>query len=120
MMRDTDDTLRDQIRRAWRRNSSDSGPPFDRVMRAAEAQRAATLRRRRWSAAAAALVTVAVIVSYLQAPRQEVHYIEVAELLDSTYWTAPSDVLLPQKEFDIYRDMPVLFESTEPAEGALL
>jgi hypothetical protein len=55
----------------------------------------------------------------VQAPK-EATYIEVAELLDSTYWFAPSDVLLPDREFDIYQDMPVLFESTEPAEGALL
>jgi hypothetical protein len=47
-------------------------------------------------------------------------YVEVADLMDSTYWSAPSDVLLPDREFDIYQDLPVLFESTEPAEGALL
>ena len=35
-----------------------------------------------------------------------------AELMDSTYWSAPSDVLLPDREFDIYQDLPELFEST--------
>ena len=47
-------------------------------------------------------------------------YVEVADLMDSTYWTAPSDVLLPDRQFDIYQDMPELFESTEPAGGTLL
>ena len=79
----------------------------------------ATLRQRRWLAAAV-VVAAAALTVYLQAPRQEPHYIEVAELLDTTYWSAPSDVLLPDREFDIYQDMPELFESTEPAEGALL
>ena len=47
-------------------------------------------------------------------------YIEVADLLESTYWSAPSDVLLPDRQFDIYQELPVIFESTEPAGGALL
>ncbi len=119
-MRNSDDKLREQLRQAWQQRSGDEVPPFDSVMRAADSRRASTLRQRRWSAAAAAVIVTAVIAVYLQTPRQESHYIEVAELLDSTYWTAPSDVLLPDREFDIYQDMPELFESTEPAEGALL
>ena len=46
--------------------------------------------------------------------------IEMGELLGSTSWQAPSDVLLPQHEFDLYQDMPALIESTEAATGALL
>ncbi len=120
MMHDSDDRLREQLQQAWRRKVGDDAPSFDSVWHAAASRRAATRRRRRWIAAAAAVAVAAVFALYQQAPRQEMHYIEVAELLDTTYWSAPSDVLLPDREFDIYQDMPVLFESTEPAEGALL
>ena len=43
-----------------------------------------------------------------------------ARLLETTYWEAPSDVLLPARERDIYRDLPALEVSTEGNEGALL
>ena len=119
MMHEGDDRLRRQLEQVWQQRAGNAVPPFDRVWRAA-ARRAATLRQRRWLAAAAVIVFASALALYLQAPRQEVQYIEVADLLETTYWSAPSDVLLPDSEFDIYQDMPVLFESTEPAEGALL
>ena len=49
-----------------------------------------------------------------------VEYIELAELMGSTSWAAPSDVLMPEYEIDIYQDLPALMESTKPVEGALL
>ena len=75
-------------------------------------------RRYRRFASVAVLVAGAAIALNVQGPPES--YIELADLLESTYWSAPSDVLLPDREFDIYQDMPVLFESTEPAGGALL
>ncbi len=119
-MHDGDDRLRQQLRQAWQQRAGSEGPPFDRVWQAAAARRAAMRGQRRWLAAAAVIVLASALALYLQAPRQDIQYIEVAELLETTYWSAPSDVLLPDSEFDIYQDMPVLFESTEPAEGALL
>ena len=71
-------------------------------------------------AAAAVVVAMLVITVGNPPPVDETAYIEIAELLETTYWSAPSDVLLPEREFDIYQELPVLFESTEPAEGALL
>jgi len=71
--------------------------------------------------AAAVLVAAAVISVSMQVPSPAVPvYIEVAELLDSTNWVAPSDVLLPDRQFDIYQEIPVLHQPTEPARGALL
>jgi hypothetical protein len=70
--------------------------------------------------AAAAAIVGAVIVLLNSGSPPTASYIEIADLMESTYWAAPSDVLLPDREFDIYQDLPVLFESTEPAEGALL
>ena len=72
-----------------------------------------------WYAPMVLIVAAVIVLVNSSAPVAE-RYIEVADLMDSTYWTAPSDALLPEREFDIYQDLPVLFESTEPAEGALL
>jgi len=44
----------------------------------------------------------------------------MADLLESTSWVAPSDVLLPKHEIDLYQDLPAFSVSTRPAEGALL
>ena len=117
-MQDSDKTLRERVSRAWRHNSQ-VVPSFDTVWRAAEDRHAAGRRRYRRFASVAAIATAVMVALNVKAPTDET-YIEVAELLDSTYWSAPSDILLPDREYDIYQDMPVLFESTKPAGGALL
>ena len=114
------DRQRRQLQQAWQQRAGNEVPPFDMAWQAAAARRDARRRQRRWLAAAAVIVLASALTLYLQVPQQDMQYIEVAELLETTYWSAPSDVLLPDSEFDIYQDMPVLFESTEPAEGALL
>ncbi len=123
MMQDSDKAIRDEIRQAWPAASGDAEPSFETTWQAAQRQHAVARRRYRRFAGAAAVVAVAVIAVnfafYAQPPAGE-SYVEVADLLDSTYWTAPSDALLPDRQFDIYQDMPVIFESTEPAGGALL
>jgi len=119
-MKDTDDKLREQISRAWARRVSDRQPPFDKTWQIAQSRHAALRRRYRRFAGVAAIAAAIVIGLNALTSTDEPTYIEVAELLESTYWSAPSDVLLPDREFDIYQDMPVLFESTEPAGGALL
>ncbi|MDH3337916.1 MAG: hypothetical protein OEM85_10175 [Gammaproteobacteria bacterium] len=116
----SDETLREQVSRAWRRAAGEDHSSFDSVWQSAQQRHAALRRRYRRFASVAAVAAVIVIGLNLQTAEEEATYIEIADLLDSTYWSAPSDVLLPDREFDIYRDMPVLFESTEPAGGALL
>lgn len=116
-MTDFDDTLRDDLRRAA---PSGDPPSFGVVWSAAERRFAARRLRHRVLAGAAIVAAVAVFVT-LRAPVDDsVAYIEVADVLESTYWSAPSDVLLPERQFDIYQEIPVLMESTEPAGGALL
>jgi hypothetical protein len=118
-MKQTDDRkLRAEVNKAWP-PSADSEPAFDDTWQAARARHSAARRRYRRIAGVAAIVAAAVIALYSESPTQET-YIHVADLLETTYWTAPSDVLLPERKFDIYQDMPVLFESTEPAGGTLL
>ncbi len=101
--------------------AGEGAPPFDRVWQAAEGRYRASRRRYRSIAAAAALAAVAVVVLNHQVLRQDdMRFLEVAELLEATSWVSPSDVLLPERQIDLYEDLPVLIESTEPAGGALL
>ena len=111
-----DNALRDAVRESWPTNRE---PSFEDTWQAAHRRYGAGRRKYGYFAGAAAIAAAAVIAFNMQQP-QQTPYIEVAELLETTYWTAPSDALLPDRQFDIYQDMPEIFESTEPAEGALL
>lgn len=98
-------------------------PPFDAVFERAEAEFERRVRRRYLSVAgavASVLVIAVVLLVYApdETPRPEP--LQITGLLDSTSWVAPSDVLLPEHEFDIFEELPEPMESTEPAEGALL
>ena len=116
-MQTNDDTLRRRVREAWPKPSQ--VPPFEAAWTAAERRRHDRRYGYGFGAAAAAVTAAAIIlVSNGGAPAES--YVEVAELMNSTYWAAPSDVLLPEREFDIYQDLPALMESTEEVGGALL
>ena len=115
-MQVSEDTLRERVAKAW---PDAEAPAFDATWQAAATRHAMARRRYRWIAGAAALVAAITVAFNLQAPGQP-SYIEVADLLETTYWRAPSDVLLPERSFDIYQELPVIFESTEPDGGTLL
>lgn len=115
-MQPSDETLRERVNRAW---PDAEAPAFNDTWQAATARHALARRRYRWFASAAALVAAVTVAFNLQSP-PEPSYIEVAELLETTYWTAPSDALLPERSFDIYQELPVIFESTELEGGTLL
>ena len=108
----SDETLRQRVTEAWQRDDSADAPAFDDVWRRAEARFAASRRQYARLAAVAVMLGVIAVVFGIRPTAEEPKYIEMAELMNSTYWTAPSDVLLPQREFDIYQDLPELFEST--------
>jgi len=96
-------------------------PAFAATWQAAERRYAASKRSYLRLAAAAALVAAVLIGFNLQTTQTEGRpFVEVADLLETTSWSAPSDVLLPEHQFDIYQDMPVLIESTYSAGGTLL
>ena len=109
-MSNQDMALRNRVRDAWHHDDSESS--FEAIWRRAEANHAASRRRYTGFAAAAVIIAVVAIAFGVRAPVDESTYIEMAELLDSTYWSAPSDALLPEKEFVIYKELPALFEST--------
>ncbi len=113
--------MKNDIVNAWKNIDGDRVPPFAKTWRGAERRYAVTRRSYRRVAAAATVIAAVVVGANLQSPQLEMEALfEVADLLGSTSWSAPSDVLLPEHQFDIYQDMPVLIESTESAGGALL
>jgi len=120
-MKKHDDNFDTEIKRAWQENESSRAPTFAVTWRAAEQRYTRSRRRNRMLAGAAAVVAVAIVGLQLQtSPTADVNYIDVDELLGSTSWAAPSDVLLPAHEFDIYQELPSLLESTDTAGGTLL
>ena len=115
----TDDA---ELARIVRRDlpAAPAAPGFSETWAAAE-RRYRRSRRRMMAvaAAAAAAVAAAVVISPGLEPEPEDSWIG-DEFLTSTSWSAPSDVLLPSREFDIYQDLPSLNTSTKSDEGALL
>tara|TARA_R110002096_G_scaffold97263_3_gene216681 strand:- start:5124 stop:5477 length:354 start_codon:yes stop_codon:yes gene_type:complete len=117
-MKHSDNAIRDALRQE-RPMIAETPPSFDSVFSAAEEQ--VRVRRRGWAIGVAVTAMVAVLtIALLPAGKDEITYLDVEELAATTLWTAPSDSLLPEYQFDIYRDMPRLFESTDPDGGALL
>ena len=110
-----------ELARATRREFPDDAeaPSFDRTWAAAEARYRRS--RRRYAGFAAAMVAAAAVLVVLNTgPEPQDDSWIGDELLSSTSWSAPSDVLLPEREFDIYQDLPSLNTSTKAADGALL
>ncbi len=120
-MTDADKTLQNRLKRAQQDIEQGQVPGFDSVWAAAE-ERAATVRIRGWlaSGAIAAAIVATITVGLLRPAEQKWEFVDPAELESSTSWVAPSDVLLPYHRVDIYREIPVLIESTKTEEGALL
>lgn len=106
------------LRRSQRAVEAGRVPDFDRVWAAAEAQ--AGRRRRPWVLGGIAAAAVASIVWFVQPGEQAWQFVDPEDLASGTRWVAPSDVLLPERQFDIFKEVPVLIESTETGEGALL
>lgn len=115
----TDDTLLRELKNAHAVLEAGRVVPFQEVFGAAEARLRRARQRRRIALAAAAAGAAALLYALL--PEQpDWQYVDPELFATSTSWSAPSDVLLPQRRFDIYEDIPVLIESTESDEGALL
>jgi hypothetical protein len=120
-MTDSDTPLRAALRDAQASVEDGAVPRFDRVWAAANARTQVLRRQRRVAVGSVAVVAVAAIAFGLLVPRGvELQFIDADELLGTTSWTAPSDGLLPDHQFDIYQEIPVLIESTETYGGTLL
>jgi hypothetical protein len=110
-----------RIREVFAAVQKSAPPPFDAVWAAAELQLRKT--RRRYTALggiAAVLALVTISFWLLDEPKSGDEFLIADSLLNSTQWSAPSDALMPQHEFDIYRDVFFPMESTDLDEGSLL
>ena len=121
-MNNEDETLGKMLQRA-QREADGTAPDFAVTFTAAQS-RATSRRRFQYTAVAAAAVVAAIALGLLPAQKDEFTYVDVDELTATTQWSAPSDSLLPQHRFDIYRELPRLFEamdvSTDSDGGTLL
>lgn len=117
----TDKQLTQTLKRTQAAVEEGRVPPFDEVFAKASATVHRQSRRRRVGGgllAAAALA--AVIATLLPEPQPDWQYVDPDQFASDTSWTAPSDVLMPERRFDIYGEIPVLIESTETDGGSLL
>lgn len=121
-MTDFEEQVRTALKRGHGEAEAGQVPDFDSVW--AGAEKSIARRRRRIRAvggvAAAAVLIAVVMIGQLRPVEQDWQFIDPNEIAGSTSWTAPSDVLLPTHRFDIYRDIPVLIESTGEDGGTLL
>ncbi len=117
----TDDNVLRELKGAYAAFEAGRVTPFEDVFGAAEARLQRTRRRRRVVFAAAAAAAIAAALLHALLPGQpDWQYVDPELFTTSTSWAAPSDVLLPERRIDIYEEIPVLIESTETDEGALL
>lgn len=121
-MTDIEKQIEAALQRSHQEIESGRVPDFDRVWAAAEAKVRDRRKRTRALGGVAAVVTlIAVVVTgELRPVERDWQFIDPDEIAGSTSWTAPSDVLLPTHQIDIYRDIPVLMESTGKDGGSLL
>ena len=120
-MTDSNEQLQQGVRESWPAPEAGRMPTFAATWQAAERRLAARRRQYRVLAGAAALVAAVAVGLLLRTPSvPDTSYVEIDELMGSTSWVAPSDVLLPEHQFDIYQELPSLLESTDAAGGSLL
>ena len=119
-MTDSEARIRDELRAAQAASEAGRVPDFASSWLAAERLAATNGSRRVLLAGSAAAVAAVVLALTLMRGGEDWQYIDKGDLLGTTSWSAPSDSLLPEHRFDIYRDIPLQMESTGSNEGALL
>ncbi len=126
MMSKDDAALRDALQTA-QQQADGKVPDFEKTFAASEqrlCEPSRNRRRVRFAGLAAAAAIAMLVLGLLPTSEDEFRYVDVEELVATTSWSAPSDSLLPVHQFDIYREIPRLFESTgmstDTDEGALL
>ncbi len=118
-----DEKLRQKLRESLQSMQGGDVPAFDAMWANAEKQHGTTrlhYRRIAGLTTAAAVAATAFMLWPLNANHAVDTYLTVEDLLSTTQWVAPSDVLLPEYQFDIYDDLPVLIEAIEFDEGSFL
>lgn len=119
----SDIELKRKLRKSLYSMQGGDVPDFAAVWANAERQhRAAGSRYQRFAGFAIAAAAAATVFLLWPPVGNDVtqSYITEEDLMSSTRWLAPSDVLLPESRFDIYTEMPDLFEPNNLDEGSLL
>ena len=118
-----DEKLKQQLQDSLQSIQGDDAPEFDAIWAKAEKHhRALKLRYQRFVglASAAAVAVIAFMLWPLNGNNAMDSYLTVEDLMGSTQWVAPSDALLPDHQFDIYSELPVLIETNDLDEGSQL
>lgn len=116
----TDTELKKRLKSALQAIEGAAAPDFESTWAKAERRYHASRRRyRRFArvAVAAVVAFVAVVIWPRDGNDHNALYLEKEDLMSSTQWFAPSDVLLPEHRFDLYGELPVLIETTEIHRG---
>ena len=118
-----DQELKRNLQDALQSMQSHDAPGFDVLWaKTEERYQASRSRYRRIAgiATAAAVAAIAFTLWPIKGSDVNGNYLTEEDLMSSTQWVAPSDVLLPKHEIDIYSDLPVLIETNGLDEGSLL
>ena len=117
------DKVKESLRKTYDARVGKAVPDFEATWFAAKDRVRVSKRRSKMnSAIAASIALVAIVFTAMlsqqssQRPDSEL----AAMLLVSTQWIAPSDVLMPEHSFDIYRDVPEFIEPIDLTKGLLL
>ena len=118
-----DEKLKEQLQDSLQSMQGGDAPEFDAMWANAEQQhRTSRLRYQRivGFTTAAAVAATAFMLWPLNGNDAAYIYLTKEDLMSSTQWVAPSDVLLPKHQFDIYSDLPVFIETNDIDEGSPL
>ena len=116
----SDNGIREQLKDAMGAAHGNESPAFAKMWTAAGLQHHKSRRRYATFSGIAALITVVAGFRSIQEAEIPDEYLIADSLLNGTQWSAPSDTLMPQHEFDVYRELPSQMESTNLDEGSLL
>ena len=119
----SEEQMRKEIAGAIASKDAESAPGFEETWLAAEARYRAIRRRYRMvTGVAASLALIGIVIGMsLSTGLEELPEFELAaSLMNSTLWSAPSDVLMPEYSIDIYQDVPEIFAPIDLIEGTLL
>ena len=114
-----DEALKDALKGAYQ-EAEGQPPSFEETLAAAEQRTSRAGNGLRFAAGLAAALVAAFVLWPATEPELTDEFLIADSLMNSTTWTAPSDALMPEHEFDIYQETPFLNESTISPEGTLL
>jgi hypothetical protein len=118
-----DNELKRKLRESLQSMSGGDVPEFAVMWANVERQHRAARKRYQRFAGTAIAVAVAVVAIMMRPPGGNdvtASYLSEEDLMSSTQWQAPSDVLLPERRFEIYTEVPELIDTNELHEESLL